>query len=160
LRESLYAARDKRGLQRRDVAVEACFAPLLRWVLSLWQSDDRVLFLAVDATTLRQTFTVLSISVLVSDLAPAEVSPTWYTLRWWIETGFKALKTAGFHWERTRMVKPRPRRTPLVGDGAVLPPSRHPLLHTRRCPCLSSSPCPTQSLPSRLPFPLLLPSKF
>jgi len=54
----------------------------LRWVLSLWQSDDRVLFLAVDATTLRQTFTVLSISVLVSDLAPAEVSPTWYTLRW------------------------------------------------------------------------------
>lgn len=234
LRESLYAARDKRGLQRRDVAVEACFAPLLRWVLSLWQSDDRVLFLAVDATTLRQTFTVLSISVLVSgcalpvawavvpataagswkphwqrllralsvptdlrvvvladrglyakwlfdaiiachwhpllrinpqgsvticengqrlalsqlahrcqgkwwrgealcfsgatrlrctllvlydnqqqavwmlvtDLAPAEVSPTWYALRWWIETGFKALKTAGFHWERTRMVDP------------------------------------------------------
>jgi len=69
LRESLYAARDKRGLQRRDVAVEACFAPLLRWVLSLWQSDDRVLFLAVDATTLRQTFTVLSISVLVSGCA-------------------------------------------------------------------------------------------
>jgi len=44
--------------------------------------------------------------MLVTDLAPAEVSPTWYALRWWIETGFKALKTAGFHWERTRMVDP------------------------------------------------------
>jgi hypothetical protein len=85
LRESLYAAQDKRGLQRRDVAVEACFAPLLRWVLSLWQSDDRVLFLAVDATTLRQTFTVLSISVLVSGCAlpvawavvPATAAGSW-----------------------------------------------------------------------------------
>jgi hypothetical protein len=235
LRESLYEAEQKRGRQRRQLNVAPCFAPLLKWVLSVWQSEDQVLCLALDATSLRQTFTVLSVSLLVgrcaiplawivlpatqpgswkpywqqllahvcvptpdlcvlvaadrglyakwlfeaivacgwhpllrinaqgsccvqasgqrialatlaslcknhcwhgavicfadgsrlpctllamwdeaqhqawlvvTDLPADHVSPTWYSLRMWIEAGFKALKSAGFHWEATRMTDP------------------------------------------------------
>lgn len=235
LRETLYDAPDKRGQQRREIDVVACFAPLLHWVLARGCGPDAVLWLALDATTLRQTFTVLSVSVLVgrcaipvawailpaqqpgswkphwlrlltqiqvpvadrkvlvltdrglyapwlfqaitrqgwhplmrinpqgnvvlresgarwklahlaaqcrqrwwhgtvlcfpgkkqlnctllalwdegqrevwllvTDLPHTQVSPTWYTLRMWIEAGFKLLKSAGFHWERTRMSHP------------------------------------------------------
>jgi len=235
LRESLYDAADKRGPRRREVDVVVCFARLLQWVGSWWQSLDERLFLALDATTLRQTFTVLSVSVLVgrcaipiawtilpatqpgkwrphwlgllqalqldlphlhiivaadrglyakwlfaaivacgwhpllrindqgncwvrssgqrfrlsqlaalckgrywhgevvcfsgqgrlvctlfvlwderqqaawllvTDYPSTHISPTWYGLRMWVEAGFKALKTAAFHWERTRMTDP------------------------------------------------------
>jgi hypothetical protein len=44
--------------------------------------------------------------LLLTDMAPATVSPTWYALWGWIENGFKALKSAGLHWERTRMTDP------------------------------------------------------
>jgi hypothetical protein len=235
LRESLYDAADKRGRQRQAIEIRLCFAPLLKWVLSYWASDDQVLFLALDATTLRQAFTVLSVSVLVgrcaipvawkivpasqagewqshwkallkavelqsvplqvmvladrglyakwlfdtilkqgwhpmlrindqgyvclhihgqrlklaqlaqlakgkqwqgevscflgerclrctllvmwnttqqepwlvvTDLPPFQASPSWYALRMWVEAGFKFLKSATFHWERTRMKDP------------------------------------------------------
>jgi hypothetical protein len=69
MRETLYDAADKRGTKRRDIDVVACFAPLLRWIIALSRSPDRRLWLALDATTLRQTFTVLSISVLVGRIA-------------------------------------------------------------------------------------------
>ena len=39
-----------------------CFAPLLRWVLSLWHGDR--LFLALDATTLEDRFSVLAVCVI------------------------------------------------------------------------------------------------
>ena len=45
--------------------------------------------------------------LLLTDCAPETVSPTWYGLRMWIEAGFKACKSAAFHWERTRMTDPR-----------------------------------------------------
>jgi hypothetical protein len=236
LREGLYEAGHKRGAQRREVDVTLCFAPLLGWVQALWQSEDQTMFLALDATTLRQVFTVLTVSVMVggcalpvgwvilpatqpgrwrphwerllgqvapglsptltvwvmadrglyarwlfrriqahgwhpllrvnaqgvcwerhtgrrwklaalaqhcrqrlwraevtcfqrkarltctlvamwdddqaeawlllTDCAPSDVNPSWYALRMWIEAGFKALKSAGFHWERTRMTDP------------------------------------------------------
>ena len=235
LREGLYDAQDKRGVRRRDLDVVTCFAPLLQWVLTYWQHEENRLLLALDATTLRQTFTVLSVSVLVgrcaipiawtvlpatapgawkphwqgllrslplpdsgldvlvladrglyakwlfetivacgwhpllrvnaqgscclhttgqylplatlarlckgrwwhgavtcftrqarlrctllvlwdeaqhdawlllTDLPPTRLSPTWYALRMGIEAGFKALKTGFFHWERTRMTDP------------------------------------------------------
>lgn len=236
LRETLYDASDKRGSQRRESDVVACFGPLLKWISSLGRSPDGQLWLALDATTLRQTFTVLSISVLVgrcaipvawailpanqpgswkphwqrllaalpaaapadcqvlvladrglyaqwlfnaivanrwhpllrinaqgsvclrdtgqrlalaqlrrqcrghlwhgrvlcftgrqqlactllvqwddrqqdawlllTDLPPTQVSPAWYALRMHIEFGFRSLKSAGFHWERTRMRDP------------------------------------------------------
>ena len=48
--------------ERQALAVEAGFAPLLRWVLHWWQGAQ--LALALDATTLGDRFVVLAISVL------------------------------------------------------------------------------------------------
>ncbi len=64
LREWCYDARDKRGPKRQAVDVTTCFAPLLHWVLRWWSPTERRLALAMDASTLGQRFTVLSISVL------------------------------------------------------------------------------------------------
>lgn len=64
LREWSYAAADKRGPSRRDLEVEACFPALIRWVLTCWASEERRLVLVMDATTLRQTVTVLTISIV------------------------------------------------------------------------------------------------
>lgn len=62
LREFCYQAEAKRGAKRQALVVEDCFVPLLRWVLSWWQSQQ--LALALDATTLGQRFVVLVVSVL------------------------------------------------------------------------------------------------
>lgn len=64
LREWTYEAQAKRGRQRREVAVEACFAGLLGWVLSWWAAEERRLALALDATTLGTRFTVLALCVV------------------------------------------------------------------------------------------------
>jgi len=40
------------------------FAPLLRWVLRWWSSDEQRLALAMDASNLGQRFTVLAVSVV------------------------------------------------------------------------------------------------
>jgi Transposase DDE domain len=63
LREFYYEAEAKRGKKRREVDVEACFPDLLRAVLRGWQGKKE-LALAMDATTLGERFTVLSISVM------------------------------------------------------------------------------------------------
>jgi hypothetical protein len=273
LRETLYDAADKRGSHRREIDVVLCFAPLLRWVLAMGRSPDQRLWLALDATTLKQRFTVLSVSVLVgrcaipvawtvlpacepgawkphwqglltslatpcddlqvivmtdrglyakwlfdairqrgwhplmrltqrgsvcltdsghrltlkqlaqtcqgrcwhgkvtcftkprqlactllvmwdhdqqdawllvTDLPPTTISPTWYGLRMAIEAGFKALKSGGFHWERTRMTDPaRAERLWLVLALASLraatlaPPDDETARETRPYPRLS-----------------------
>lgn len=62
LREFCYEADAKRGEQRQDLRVDLCFAPLLGWVLSWWQSIQ--LALALDATTLGTRFVVLAVSVV------------------------------------------------------------------------------------------------
>ena len=62
LREFCYEAEAKRGTQRQALAVDPCFVPLLRWVLSGWQGTQ--LAMALDATTLGLRFTVLAISVV------------------------------------------------------------------------------------------------
>ncbi len=64
LREKLYDAPDKRGQQRCELDVTTCFAPLLRWILDWWGSEERRLALALDATNLGQRFTVLCMSVV------------------------------------------------------------------------------------------------
>jgi hypothetical protein len=64
LREWCYAAPEKRGAKRRELDVSTCFAPLLHWVLSRWPADEPRLALALDATTLKKRFTVLTMSVL------------------------------------------------------------------------------------------------
>jgi hypothetical protein len=44
--------------------------------------------------------------LLLTDLPPAAVAGSWYGLRVWIELGFRALKSFGWHWERTRRTNP------------------------------------------------------
>lgn len=62
LREWLYDGADKDAPCQAEIAVEACFAPLLGWVLAWWQGET--LPLAVDATALGDRLIVLSVSVL------------------------------------------------------------------------------------------------
>lgn len=62
LREWCYDARDKRGQQRQALDVTTCFVPLLGWIVSLWSGTTMAL--AVDATSLKDRFVVLSISVV------------------------------------------------------------------------------------------------
>ena len=53
----------KNGIKRQDFAVATTFAPLLRWILSLW--SGRHLPLAIDVTNLGERFHVLAVSVVV-----------------------------------------------------------------------------------------------
>jgi hypothetical protein len=62
LREWCYDAKDKPGQKRQELDVTTCFAPLLRWVVSLWTGS--VMALAIDATTLGDRFAVLTVSVV------------------------------------------------------------------------------------------------
>jgi hypothetical protein len=62
LREWLRDGSDKLRPCRTEVQVSACFAPLLRWILSLWQS--RELVLAIDVTTHHDRLTAVVVSVL------------------------------------------------------------------------------------------------
>ena len=54
----------KKGKHRSELDVTQCLAPLLQWILSLWNSEEKWLPLAMDATNIGQNFTVLSIHVL------------------------------------------------------------------------------------------------
>ena len=65
LREWYLDADQKSGKKRRDLEVSTCFAPLLGWVLRLWQSDKRQLPLVMDATSLGNRWTILVISVVI-----------------------------------------------------------------------------------------------
>lgn len=59
--------------------------------------------------------------VLLTDLPPAEVGPSWSALRFWIELGFRALKSIGWRWEHMRRLQPgRVRRHWLVLAVATL----------------------------------------
>jgi hypothetical protein len=44
--------------------------------------------------------------LLLTDLPADDVEGSWYGLRVWIELGFRALKSFGWHWERTRRTAP------------------------------------------------------
>jgi hypothetical protein len=62
LREWCYEAQAKQGTHRQALAVEPCFVPLLRWVLSRWQGTQ--LALALEATLRGTRFAVLAVSVV------------------------------------------------------------------------------------------------
>ena len=64
LREWSWEASAKAGKQRQSLVVSCCFAPLLQWILTWWTSDEQRLALALDATSLGQRFTVLTVSVV------------------------------------------------------------------------------------------------
>ncbi len=59
----------KRGRKRRTLDVSTCFAPLLRWVVAWWDPACPRSALAMDASTLGQRFTILTISVVVRGCA-------------------------------------------------------------------------------------------
>jgi hypothetical protein len=64
LREWYWDRKDKRGKKRVDWEVSQSFAPLLKWMMALWAPDERKLVLAIDATSLKKLFVVLTISVV------------------------------------------------------------------------------------------------
>jgi hypothetical protein len=64
LREWRYPSKRKKGTHRQAVEVSQCFAPLLGWLVSWWDADERRRAVAMDARTLSDRFTVLAISVL------------------------------------------------------------------------------------------------
>ena len=64
LREWCYDAKDKKGTKRAQLEVTSCFGPLLRWIMDWWPQTEKRLAVALDASTLSNRFTVLSISVL------------------------------------------------------------------------------------------------
>ncbi len=76
LREWYWDADDKPGLNRREVDVRCCFAPLARWVLAHW-SGTRVA-LAMDATSVGDRLTILTISIVYKSCA---VPIAWKVLR-------------------------------------------------------------------------------
>lgn len=57
-------AKAKQGNKRVSLEVAKCFAPLLKWVLDLLPEETQELPIALDATSNKQNFTVLSINVL------------------------------------------------------------------------------------------------
>ena len=44
--------------------------------------------------------------VILTGLPPKEVGVSWYALRFWIELGFKAIKSLGWKWDKTRRTDP------------------------------------------------------
>jgi hypothetical protein len=62
LRDTLRSGADKRVPTRCDWELSACFAPLVRWLLSWWHGER--LALALDATSHGERVVVLAVSVL------------------------------------------------------------------------------------------------
>ena len=44
--------------------------------------------------------------IILTDLPPEAVGVSWYALRFWIELGFKAVKSLGWQWDQTRRTDP------------------------------------------------------
>jgi hypothetical protein len=75
LREWLYDGQDKAAPCHTQIEITRCFAPVMAWLLSWWQSHD--LALAVDATLHGDRLTALVISVLYRGSA---IPMAWYIL--------------------------------------------------------------------------------
>ena len=74
LREWLYDGADRAAPCRVQLDVQACFAPLLRWVLAWWQGTE--LTLAVDPTAKGGELVALVVSVVYRGLAHPDRRPT------------------------------------------------------------------------------------
>lgn len=78
MREWYYEKGRKRGRRRSEIDVSCSFVPLLRWVVSWWPTHEKRLALAMDATSLGQTFVVLVLSVVYRGCA---IPIAWHVLR-------------------------------------------------------------------------------
>ena len=76
LRDWYKAAPDKAGPHRRELDVTTCFAPLLAWILKNWPCPR--VALALDATSLADRLTVLSLSLVYRGTA---IPVAWTVLR-------------------------------------------------------------------------------
>jgi hypothetical protein len=76
-RDAAHKSAFKRGRKRRTLDVTTCFRPLLRWVIAWHAPACRQLALALDASTLGQRFTILTISVVVRGCA---IPVAWHIL--------------------------------------------------------------------------------
>lgn len=89
LRELLYEPDAKRGRLRRELDVHSCFAPLRATLLVQWAADcDSPCF-------------------VLTNLLPTQAPHCTYSLRFWIECGFKDLKRGGLHWEQCKLSCPQ-----------------------------------------------------
>lgn len=86
LREWCWDKQDKQGKQRVDWAVSQSFGPLLKWVLAYWPAGEKSLALAMDATSLKSLFVVLSISVVYRGSA---IPIAWTVLPEWQKESWK-----------------------------------------------------------------------
>lgn len=78
MREWYWEKQAKQGKKRMDWEVSQSFGPLLKWVIAQWSPEERQLVLALDATSLKQLFVVLSISVVYRGCA---IPIAWAVLR-------------------------------------------------------------------------------
>ena len=78
LREWYQQSEAKKGIHRRSLDVSSCFAPLLKWVLSLLPRNTKQIALALDATTISNKFVVLSLNIL---LAASGIPIAWYAVK-------------------------------------------------------------------------------
>ena len=102
LREWCYEAEAKRGDHRPAIDPQACFVPLLQWIVGQWQGTP--LALALDATTWGTRFTVLAIRVVSRGCAmpvawtilPANRPHAWR--REWLRMRRVLRPAIGQHW--------------------------------------------------------------
>ncbi|MFS0520197.1 endonuclease, partial [Nostoc sp. UIC 10607] len=66
LKEWYQEAEAKRGKKRSSLDVSSCFAPLMRWVISLLPRNINQIALALDATSISDKFVVLSMNILLA----------------------------------------------------------------------------------------------
>ncbi len=76
-RDAAHKRGARRGDQRRSLEVATCFPALLRWVVAWSPAACRQLALAMDASTLGQRFTILTISVVIRGCA---IPVAWHIL--------------------------------------------------------------------------------
>jgi hypothetical protein len=69
LREWYLDVKHTSGKKRRELDVTSCFAPLLCWIVRLWEQGKPQMVLVLDATTLGDRWTVLSISIVIRSCA-------------------------------------------------------------------------------------------
>ena len=149
LRELLCDGAERAAPCATSLEVEACFAPLLAWVLSWWAGDT--LPLASDATSLRARVVVVSLSVLYRGSA---IPVAWVVLRAQGQrevdpppgtpAGAAGVRRAGGHAgagdERPGLVASHaagPYSGPGVASAAAHPPRRH--LRSRRAAAASGA---------------------
>jgi hypothetical protein len=63
LKEWYQEAEAKTGKKRSSLDVSSCFAPLMRWVISLLPRNIEQIALALDATSISDKFVVLSLNM-------------------------------------------------------------------------------------------------